>query len=72
MILIVCSCCKKVIGCGVTKNGHIKKTCYHCYHIGCPFYSKEQVIKIDVIIISFENGCMGHDPPPIGFHLGGK
>lgn len=72
MILVLCSHCKHIIGCGVDENGMVKKHCCYCYDTNCSANIRVPVVRKGVILVNFEDGCLGHDPPPIGFKIKGK
>ena len=70
-MLIICVSCKKVIGCGLTKDGLIANQCCYCHrHYECKEETPTNtIVERKVLFIHFPNDCLDHDVTRVGFKL---
>ena len=70
MMLVICITCKKIIGCGITKDGIIEKECVQCNEqVECQEETPlGMIVERRVYFVRFIGGCSDHERFKIGFN----
>lgn len=67
-MLVICLSCKKIFGC-INEKGEIIAECLSCkmYQDCLAETPINMVVERRVMFVRFDNGCLSHETPKIGF-----
>ncbi len=68
-MLIICVQCRRIIGCGIDKQGKIEHQCSNCvrYDACIKETPLQSCVERHVYFVHFANGCSDHERVKIGF-----